>query len=115
QLGQGIDLALRPRPRERGTVGDLRAALAAALSGVSDDPRAVTAGRDAAGERSRVDASGELLDWEVEPTAVAIARGREPYPYSEDRVRTTAWGLLRGPPVPLLSRLLTAVATAGLV
>ncbi len=36
ELGSGIDLALRPRPTERGTIPELRAALEASLSAVSD-------------------------------------------------------------------------------
>ena len=38
ELGQGIDLALRPKPRERGTIEDLRRALAATLEHVEDAP-----------------------------------------------------------------------------
>jgi serine/threonine protein kinase len=36
ELGQGVDLALRPRPRERGSVAELRRALVAAQSQVQD-------------------------------------------------------------------------------
>jgi hypothetical protein len=36
ELGSGIDLALRPRPAERGEIFELRAALEASLSAVSD-------------------------------------------------------------------------------
>jgi eukaryotic-like serine/threonine-protein kinase len=36
-LGQGIDLALRPRPRERGEISDLHAALVAGHQQVSDE------------------------------------------------------------------------------
>ena len=41
-LARAIDRALRPRPRERGTVADLRAALRAARSVVGDEPGIVT-------------------------------------------------------------------------
>ena len=41
-LGASIDLALRPRPRERGTLSDLRRALAAAHDEVGDEPGVVT-------------------------------------------------------------------------
>jgi hypothetical protein len=41
ELGHGIDLALRPRPRERGTVEELRAELVAALNQVEDRPGVV--------------------------------------------------------------------------
>ncbi|HET8977828.1 MAG TPA: serine/threonine-protein kinase [Solirubrobacteraceae bacterium] len=40
-LGLGIDLALRPRPRERGTVGELRDALRAVTDEVGDEPGVV--------------------------------------------------------------------------
>jgi len=43
ELGQGLDLALRPRPSERGTVTQLRAALLAAREQVADEPGIVTA------------------------------------------------------------------------
>jgi hypothetical protein len=37
-LGRAVDLALRPKPRERGTIEELREALAAALPDVGDTP-----------------------------------------------------------------------------
>jgi eukaryotic-like serine/threonine-protein kinase len=42
-LGQGIDQALRPRPRERGRISDLRQALVATLEQVDDEPGIVAA------------------------------------------------------------------------
>jgi serine/threonine protein kinase len=41
ELGQGVDLALRPRPRERGSLAELRWALVAAQNQVQDDPGVV--------------------------------------------------------------------------
>jgi len=41
ELGQAIDLALRPRPRERGRVEELRAALAGVAGRVGDEPGVV--------------------------------------------------------------------------
>jgi len=41
EMGQGIDLALRPRPRERGSLGELRRALVAAQGQVKDRPGVV--------------------------------------------------------------------------
>ncbi len=41
-LSAGIDRALRPRPRERGTLGELRQVLALALDDVGDEPGVVT-------------------------------------------------------------------------
>jgi hypothetical protein len=42
ELGSGIDLALRPRPRERGTLVDLRTALFESLPLLEDKPGIVT-------------------------------------------------------------------------
>jgi serine/threonine protein kinase len=44
ELGRGIDLALRPRPRERGSIEDLRASLRAVLPQLGDDPGVVEHG-----------------------------------------------------------------------
>jgi hypothetical protein len=41
ELGRAIDLSLRPRPRERGTLDELRAALVLALGHVGDKPGVV--------------------------------------------------------------------------
>jgi serine/threonine protein kinase len=43
ELGQGIDQALRPRPRERGTIAELRRALAITHDRVGDEPGVVAA------------------------------------------------------------------------
>jgi serine/threonine protein kinase len=44
ELARAIDLALRPRPRERGRIEDLEAALIESLPRLRDDPGIVTAG-----------------------------------------------------------------------
>ncbi|MGI9184558.1 MAG: protein kinase domain-containing protein [Solirubrobacteraceae bacterium] len=44
-LGSGIDFALRPHPRERGRISDLRQALVAAHGQVGDEPGVVAAPR----------------------------------------------------------------------
>ncbi len=102
ELGQGIDMALRPRPRERGTVRDLRRALVAAREHVDDEPGIVAApwsprragdgtgdrdseragkrGSDGTGERGRGrelwSARGETdEDTEASPTFAWPARG----------------------------------------
>ncbi len=41
ELGRGVDLALRPRPRERGTLSELRLSLVACLDVVDDVPGVV--------------------------------------------------------------------------
>ncbi len=52
ELGQGIDLALRPRPRERGRVSDLRTALLASLQCLDDTPGVVAGPWPRLAERS---------------------------------------------------------------
>ncbi|MGH2868547.1 MAG: protein kinase domain-containing protein [Solirubrobacteraceae bacterium] len=51
-LGSGIDFALRPHPRERGRVSDLRQALVAAHGQVRDEPGVVAAPRISREHRS---------------------------------------------------------------
>jgi eukaryotic-like serine/threonine-protein kinase len=43
ELGQGLDVALRPRAEERGTVGELRRVLAATADQVGDEPGIIAA------------------------------------------------------------------------
>ena len=58
ELGRAVDLALRPRPRERGTIGELRSALVIARDQVQDRPGVVSArwrrGDEASGSESAV-------------------------------------------------------------
>ncbi len=67
ELGQGIDLALRPRPRERGSVGELRRALSLSVDQLHDTPGVV-------GERWSRRRSGDV-DRTIARTA---ARGATP-------------------------------------
>jgi eukaryotic-like serine/threonine-protein kinase len=46
QLGAGVDLALRPRPRERGSLEELRFAFASSLEQVGEEPGIVVAAGD---------------------------------------------------------------------
>ena len=54
-LGAGIDLALRPRPSERGSLGDLRAALIGAV-GDADETRGVVGGWGGHDDYTEIDA-----------------------------------------------------------
>jgi serine/threonine protein kinase len=58
ELGQGIDMALRPRPRERGTVAELHRALTLAQARVGDEPGIVTGAWPAPRPRAAADAWG---------------------------------------------------------
>jgi serine/threonine protein kinase len=73
ELGCGLDLALRPRPRERGTIAELRAALAASLVQVTDEPGIVTAPWRPARSQRR----GDQQDW---PPRLDFAKGEAPEP-----------------------------------
>ncbi len=70
ELGRAIDLALRPRPRERGTIEELRAALQAAVTEVEDDPRMLS--------QAAAPASTPAHDWVRGPLPdpLAPAHGR---------------------------------------
>ncbi len=59
ELAAGIDLALRPRPRERGTIDDLRYALQMSLDGVTDIEGVVVPARTLI-QRVGPDDEGEL-------------------------------------------------------
>jgi eukaryotic-like serine/threonine-protein kinase len=61
-LGQGIDLALRPRPGERGAISELRGALTAARDQVGDETGVVAAPRRIR-RRHRSAAGGEGSAW----------------------------------------------------
>jgi eukaryotic-like serine/threonine-protein kinase len=70
ELGQGIDLALRPRARERGTVGELARALSMSLIQVGDAPGVVASPwpKRTRSERSR-DALPDESRWRDRLTA----------------------------------------------
>ncbi len=95
ELGSGIDLALRPRPAERGTIPELRAALEASLSAVSDragvvgEPwrpsalRATLARKTGAHSRGQTDNGFRLGSGGIGPMAApsaAPAGNRSPVP-----------------------------------
>ena len=67
-LGAGIDQALRPRPVERGTLEDLRLALAGALPG-ADEIRGVVGGWGGFEHETEMD-GGPGPEWGEEPDAV---------------------------------------------
>ncbi len=78
-LAASIDLALRPRPRERGTVAELRRALALALDEVGDEPGVVADAWSTL--RSRTGAEEQVDDDEL--WRAPAAPGGAPTPGSE--------------------------------
>jgi eukaryotic-like serine/threonine-protein kinase len=70
ELGQGIDLALRPRPRERGTIDELREALSSAIPHLGGRAAAEPS---SGASRSR-DAGVYALSWSAEGAEPQAAR-----------------------------------------
>jgi serine/threonine-protein kinase len=71
ELGQGIDLALRPRPRERGSLEELREALCTAAERVDDRPGVVTSAWSAQADDERPDTGGPSRSDRVEQARAA--------------------------------------------
>ncbi len=102
ELGLGIDLALRPRADERGTIHELRAALEASLPTVSEKTGVIAAPWRPTLRRPR----------QGRPTWRATHDGHPPpLPQADDPPRSTA----PSPPLPLAARALGAAAGAALV
>jgi serine/threonine protein kinase len=84
ELGRGIDLALRPRARERGTLDELRGALLASLDQVEDTPGIVTSPWPSApGSQTAADALEHSFAPEApvrEPPPLRFASRPEPEP-----------------------------------
>jgi len=100
-LGRAIDLALRPRPKERGSIAELREALTDSLGALGDHPDLVKA------------APGEA--WRAAPWPPEA--GPEPEPAAPESRR---WSLSfpapapdAPPPVPAGLRLLAGLGAAG--
>jgi eukaryotic-like serine/threonine-protein kinase len=75
-LGDGIDRALRPEARDRGTIADLRFGLERSLPQVGDEPGIVT---DWTLRRGAADGETEPLFWQRQPkTATHQARPARP-------------------------------------
>jgi len=104
ELGQGIDQALRPRARERGTLRHLRQALTASLEGVEDQPGVVAPAWRPPTRTSDRSGASDALGADPRPDP---AVGRDPAvgPDSGPRAR----------PVPPGARVLAACASAGMI
>lgn len=109
ELGRAIDLALRPRPSERGTLAELRAALVASVARVADEPGVVEAPWP---ERTltRIAPDDEATPFEEEQASRSRRRqeaGSAPAGH-EPRIEE------RAAPVPLPQRALAALAAAAI-
>jgi eukaryotic-like serine/threonine-protein kinase len=111
ELGQGIDLALRPRPRERGSIQELRAALTASARHVGDEPGVV--------EGAWTTVLTRPVPGSENAGAAGDEAGRRPFRWSPSRGDAAERGdpaLTAGPPAayPWPPRALGATATAAL-
>jgi eukaryotic-like serine/threonine-protein kinase len=122
ELGQAIDLALRPRPSERGSLAELRAALVASVGRAADEPGVVAApwpARTLARPHPPdPDPAGERFEERFEERARRPEREdppdrRDGRPDREDR-RTVSRTAGAPVPVPWPRRALAAIATATL-
>jgi eukaryotic-like serine/threonine-protein kinase len=104
ELGQAVDLALRPRPSERGTLAELRAALVASVARVADDPGVV---EEAWPARTLTRPEGASEGAPFEDELPPRERGREtPRQAPGAEARATA--------IPLPRRVLAALAAGAL-
>jgi hypothetical protein len=133
ELGCAIDLALRPKPRERGTLEELRAALVEARELVGDTPGVVTGPLTSRFQPVPDDhepfAPSEPLDDEHDPRAVAVPTP-ERFLAAAAAAAATAWivahalsptsiapiavGLLAGVAVAALPRIAWVAVVGGL-
>ncbi|HEY2161801.1 MAG TPA: serine/threonine-protein kinase [Solirubrobacteraceae bacterium] len=107
ELGCAVDLALRPRPRERGSVEELGAAFESSLGNVHDRPGVIASPWPSRTERS-LGARPPLEDRHAEPFAeparaqpLRLDEGGEPEPRA------------RRPPIPWPQRALSGAVAAG--
>ncbi|HZU39869.1 MAG TPA: serine/threonine-protein kinase [Solirubrobacteraceae bacterium] len=128
ELGQAIDLALRPRPRERGTLGELRAALVAGAAQLSEVRGVVAPPRLTAGGHSRPAAASHTRPVAGEPSgptadpraagedpALGTRRGRPRSDTEENSVPRLGLPPLPPPqPIPPIVRGLAATVAAAL-
>ena len=111
ELGRAIDLSLRPRPGERGTLEELRAALVSAAGQVGDEPGVVADPWPARTERREREPRG--FEEELAQAQAPVAHAPEP-DGSRRRGRRIAW--LRLALAGAVTAALTAVLTGlGLV
>jgi serine/threonine protein kinase len=93
QLGCGIDLALRPRPSERGSLAELRAALISSLEQADETRGVVAPGWRGHGQEHGFEDAGPGPEWAEQPQAQRGAAGlpaggtEEPLP----RAPRTSW------------------------
>ena len=114
ELGRAIDLALRPRPSERGTLAELRAALAGSVARVGDEPGVVEAPWPAR-TLTRSSPEDEAVPFEDDAPGRRLAR--DPTGADQraaDRRAADRGAAGRSAAIPLPQRALAGVAAAAL-
>ena len=95
ELGRGIDLALRPRPRERGTLDELRTALVASLPDLSDEPGVVVTAWPRLSSRDTGDEDGA-----AGPPRLAEEDPRSPPTRASSTIPRRRWPVMLRSPCP---------------
>lgn len=118
-LAASIDLALRPRPRERGSVAELRRALALAENEVGDEPGVVTGAFTTLRPRDPEAEAAELQErerlWRDQDPADRATRGDPAAPSRDAALQAdTDRGEQAGPDYAWPPRALAAVGAAAL-
>lgn len=111
ELGLGIDLALRPRADERGTIHELRAALETSLPAVSERTGVVGAPWRPTLRRPRQ----ERPTWRAARDEHITTRPRADDPQTSHTEQALHTQQASSPPLPLAARALNAAAGAALV
>ncbi|MGO9909168.1 MAG: protein kinase domain-containing protein [Solirubrobacteraceae bacterium] len=121
QLGGAVDLALRPRASERGTLGELRSALVSAVGRVADEPGVVeapwterTLTRSAKAESGVAADIAHELDPEGWRSGRPAPRAQRPDRSAEQSDREVRWPRGAATPTPWPRRALAGVAAAAL-
>ena len=121
QLGGAVDLALRPRASERGTLGELRSALVSAVGRVADEPGVVeapwterTLTRSAKAEPGVTADVAHELDPEGWRSARPAPRAQRPDRSAEQSDREGRWPRGAATPTPWPRRATAGAATAAL-
>jgi serine/threonine protein kinase len=97
ELGRGIDLALRPKPRERGTIEEFQRSLQASLQELSDEPGIVADAWRPAPLRERSAPEEQPDRAEPEPEREEDAEDqRRPLPWTERGLGALAAALATG-------------------
>jgi hypothetical protein len=107
ELGCAIDMALRPRPRERGSIDELRHALASSVGAVADHPGVVSSPWSAKVTGNSQRSKDPAPSWDAPPAAEHEPLTPQPAPVEDHPLLED-----RRPPIPWPQRALAGAAAA---